>query len=166
MQGIKIPSANFSSANQAIGTLVGGKDAVYWNTFILAKGPGLQQISTQQLYAEVCAQELNNPFPESLNPISTMTTEAKALQMTIQVLTTRFDKFERGRGRGIGKDGHRGRGGKAAKNGSRGGRGRGHGKGRGGKGNDEGVRLENDKSKWCRWCVKFRHATENCWTAL
>ena len=56
-----------------VGTLVGGKDAVRWKTFILAMGPRLQQISTQQLYAEVRAQELNNPLQESSNATSTAT---------------------------------------------------------------------------------------------
>ena len=52
-----------------------------WETFINAKGPQLEHISTQQLYAEVRVNAARNKPPEKP---SDPTTEAKALTTELQ----------------------------------------------------------------------------------
>ena len=144
-----------------LGSLIGGDDpeSKKWETFVQATGPRIRQMTIQQLYAEVHANEFQKPEkPSTTNPI----VDAKALQTSIDSLASRISDAQ-GRGRsgrgGRGKRGHKG-----------GNRGRG---GRGGKGNknhpkgdgEGGSKPENDSSKWCVRHARFGHATENCWTA-
>ena len=62
-----------------------------WETFINAKGPQLEHMTTQQLYAEVRVNAARNKPEKPSDP----TTEAKALttelQQAIKALNTRLD---------------------------------------------------------------------------
>jgi len=64
-----------------------------WETFINAKGPQLETMSTQQLYAEVRVHagriKLVEPVP---NEVKALQTE---FQHSLQALITRFDNFQR-----------------------------------------------------------------------
>src|SRR5271154_1199550 len=62
-----------------------------WETFINAKGPQLETMSTQQLYAEV---RVNAGRIKAVEPVPN---EVKALQsqQSLQALSTRFDNFQR-----------------------------------------------------------------------
>ena len=63
-----------------------------WETFINAKGPRLETMSIQQLYAEV---RVNAGRIKSVEPVPN---EVKALQtefqQSLQALSTRFDNFQ------------------------------------------------------------------------
>ena len=80
-----------------------------WETFINAKGPQLETMSTQQLYAEVRVNA------GRIKPVEPVPNEVKALQTalqtefqhSLQALSTRFDNFQRnndGRNNGKGAD--------------------------------------------------------------
>src|SRR5271155_3869926 len=64
-----------------------------WETFINAKGPQLETMSTQQLYAEVRVNagriKLVEPVPNEVKAIHT------EFQQSLQALSTRFDNFQR-----------------------------------------------------------------------
>jgi hypothetical protein len=64
-----------------------------WETFINAKGPQLETMSTQQLYAEVRVNA------GRVKPVEPVPNEVKALktefQQSFQSLSTRFDNFQR-----------------------------------------------------------------------
>src|SRR5436305_12644447 len=123
-----------------------------WETFINAKGPQLEQMSTQQLYSEV---RVNAARVKPSEATTSSSNEAKALStvefhQAIQALNTRIDSYQRGRGRGNSWRGTT-RGGRG---GSRGGfnRGSGYRGGRGGR--DSGdrnkrPRLSYDLEKYC-----------------
>ena len=74
-----------------------------WETFINAKGPQLETMSTQQLYAEVRVNA------GRIKPVEPVPNEVKALktefQQSLQALSTRFDNFQRN------NDGRNGEGG-------------------------------------------------------
>jgi hypothetical protein len=113
-------------------------------------------MTIQQLYAEVRTNEIQKP--EKTSTATSSTVDAKALQTSIESLTSRISDVTRGCGCGGG--GGRGKWGRRGK------------KGRGGKGNksqgngdNENTKPENDSSKWCVHHAKFGHATENCWAA-
>ena len=63
-----------------------------WETFINAKGPQLETMSTQQLYAEVRVNA------GRIKPVEPVPNEVKALQtefqQSLQALSTRFDNFQ------------------------------------------------------------------------
>ena len=74
-----------------------------WETFINAKGSQLEQMSTQQLYAEVRVNAANAKLAESS---SSSSNEARALtttefQQAIQAFSTRIDIFQRGNGNNV-----------------------------------------------------------------
>src|SRR6202045_208633 len=78
-----------------------------WETFINAKGPQLETMSTQQLYAEVRVNA------GRVKPVEPVPNEVKALhtelQQSLQALATRFDNYQRnnddGRSNGEGERG-------------------------------------------------------------
>ena len=118
-----------------------------WKTFINAKSPQLEQMSTQQLYAEVRVNAANAKLAESS---SSSSNEARALtktefQQAIQALSTRIDIFQRENGNsGRGRGNWRGRG--DGREGTRGGYNNGNrGGGRGGKRS----KLSYDSNKYC-----------------
>src|SRR5436190_14964907 len=135
-----------------------------WEMFINAKGPQLEQISTQQLYAEVRVNAANAKPAESSIPSSN---EVRALtttefQQAIQTLNTRIDGFQRGNGNNGRGRGNRGRGG--GRGGSRGGY---NNNNRGGRGNGRGgkrTKLPYDPEKFCRRHDRRGHDTEDCLT--
>jgi hypothetical protein len=149
-----------------LNTLMTDKSTIdKWKTFINAKGPQLEQMSTQQLYAEV---RVNS---DQVKPAETSSTsnEVKALtttefQQAIQALNTRIDGFQRGngnngRGRGNGFRGGRGGG----RGGSRGGFNSG---GRGGRGGGRGGRSRRakplyDPEKYCNGTTNVDTAQKN-----
>jgi hypothetical protein len=71
-----------------------------WETFINAKGPQLETMSTQQLYAEVRVNA------GRIKPVEPVPNEVKALktefQQSFQSLSTRFDNFQRNNDNGEG----------------------------------------------------------------
>src|SRR5271154_2128993 len=77
-----------------------------WETFINAKGPQLETMSTQQLYAEVRVNA------GRIKPVEPVPNEVKALktefQQSLQSLSTRFDNFQRNNGGGNNSKGGRG----------------------------------------------------------
>src|SRR5271154_2337467 len=81
-----------------------------WETFINAKGPQLETMSTQQLYAEVRVNA------GRINPVEPIPNEVKALQtefqQSLQALSTRFDNFQRN------NDGRNGEGGRGSNKGN------------------------------------------------
>src|SRR5271170_1316997 len=77
-----------------------------WETFLNAKGPQLETMSTQQLYAEVRVNA------GRIKPVEPVPKEVKALQtefqQSLQALSTRFDNFQRN------NDGRNGEGGRGS----------------------------------------------------
>src|SRR5271168_5158400 len=77
-----------------------------WETFINAKGPQLETMSTQQLYTEVRVNA------GRIKPVEPVPNEVKALQtefqQSFQSLSTRFDNFQRNNGGGNNSKGGRG----------------------------------------------------------
>src|SRR5436305_6824472 len=141
-----------------------------WETFINAKGPQLEQMSTQQLYSEV---RVNAARVKPSEATTSSSNEAKALStvefhQAIQALNTRIDSYQRGRGRGNSWRGTT-RGGRG---GSRGGfnRGSGYRGGRGGRGGrgsgdrNKRPRLPYDPEKYCERHNNRGHSTEECLT--
>jgi len=71
-----------------------------WETFINAKGPQLETMSTQQLYAEVRVNA------SRIKPVEPVPNEVKALKtelQSLQSLSTRFDDFQRNNDNGEGR---------------------------------------------------------------
>jgi hypothetical protein len=75
-----------------------------WETFINAKGPQLETMSTQQLYAEVRVNAAK------IKPVEPLPDEVKALktefQQSLHALSTRFDNFQRNNDNGEGGRGN------------------------------------------------------------
>src|SRR5271154_5795966 len=106
-----------------------------WETFINAKGPQRETISTQQLYAEVRVNA------GRIKPVEPVPNEVKALktefQQSLQSLSTRFDNFQRNNdNRSNGKGGR----------GSNKGNSRNNGRNNGG-GNNSGRKGKNNKNR-------------------
>jgi hypothetical protein len=71
-----------------------------WETFINAKGPQLETMTTQQLYAEVRVNAARikpvEPFPDEVKALKT------EFQQSLYALSTRFDNFQRNNDNGEG----------------------------------------------------------------
>jgi len=133
-----------------------------WETFINAKGPNLELMSTQQLYAEV---RVNAARIKSASTNNDLSTEAKALstdlQQVLNAFNTRFDGFERNnkfRNQSRGnksKSGYRSQsqsqnGGKKPKNGQRNQR------------SSKRFKQPYDSDKYCEWHGSRGHNTNEC----
>jgi reverse transcriptase-like protein/integrase-like protein/Pol polyprotein/LTR polyprotein gag-polypeptide-like protein len=138
-----------------------------WETFINAKGPQLESMTTQQLYAEVRVNA------GRAKPVEAIPNEVKALrtefQQSFAALNTRIDSFQRnsngngghGRNRGRGRGGNRG--GTRGHDGNNGGsNGSFNGRGRGGRrGNNRRSKFPYDTNKSCE--IHGRgHSTDEC----
>src|SRR5271170_1104551 len=110
-----------------------------WETFINAKGPQLETMSTQQHYAEVRVNA------GRIKPVEPVPNEVKALktefQQSFQSLSTRFDNFQRNNGGGNNSKG--GRGGNKGNS-------RNNGRNNGG-GNNSGRKGKNNKNRRSRY---------------
>jgi len=126
-----------------------------WETFINAKGPQLETMSTQQLYAEVRVNagriKLVEPVP---NEVKALQTE---FQQSLQALTTRFDNFQRS------NDGRNGKGGRGNNKGNsrNNGRNNGNDNRRKGKNNKNRRRYPYDTNKSCELHGRG-HSTDEC----
>src|SRR5271170_6430790 len=131
-----------------------------WETFINAKGPQLETMSIQQLYAEVRVnagriKPVELPVP---NEVKALHTE---FQQSFQVLSTRFDNFQRNNdGRNNGK---RGRGNNNKGNSCNNDRNIGNNSSRKGKNNKNRRRYPYDTNKSCKLHGRG-HSTEECIT--
>ena len=109
-----------------------------WEMFINAKGPQLEQMSTQQLYAEVRVNAANAKPAEassfSSNEVRVLTTTE--FKQAIQALKTRIDSSQRNNGLTSG---------------------RGNGRGR-----STRSRLPNHPNKYCEKHGNRGHNTEEC----
>src|SRR5271156_2073590 len=129
-----------------------------WETFINAKGPQLETMSTQQLYAEVRVNA------GRIKPVEPVPNEVKALQteqlqQSLQALSTRFDSFQRNNdGRNNGKGGRGNNKGNFRNNGRNNGR---NNSGRKGKNNKNRRRSPYDTNKSCELHGRG-HSTEEC----
>jgi len=102
-----------------------------WETFINAKGPQLETMSTQQLYAEVKVNSGRIKLVElAPNEVKALQTE---FQQSLQALATRFDNFQRNN---HGRNGKGGRKGNTRNNGRN-----------NGNGNNSGRKGKNNKSR-------------------
>jgi hypothetical protein len=133
-----------------------------WETFINAKGPQLETMSTQQLYAEVRVNAGRiKPVEPVLNEVKALQTE---FQQSFQALATRFDNFQRNNdGRSNGKGGRGSN--KGGRNSCNNGRNNGNGNnfGRQGKNNKNRLRYLYDTNKSCELHGRG-HSTEECIT--
>jgi transposase InsO family protein len=109
-----------------------------WETFINAKGPQLETMSTQQLYAEVRVNA------GRIKPLEPVPNEVKALktefQQSFQSLSTRFDNFQRNN-----ENRSNGKGGRRSNRGNSRNRFRNNGRNNG-NGNNSGRKGKNNKS--------------------
>src|SRR5271154_5971767 len=131
-----------------------------WETFINAKGPQLETMSTQQLYAEVRVNA------GRIKPAESVPNEVKALktefQQSFQSLSTRFDNFQRNNeNRSNGKGGRGNNKGNSRNNGRN--NGGGNNSGRKGKNNKNRRRNPYDTNKSCELHGRG-HSTEECIT--
>src|SRR5271168_2605368 len=132
-----------------------------WETFINAKGPQLETMSTQQLYAEVRVNA------GRIKPVEPVPNEVKALktefQQSFQSLSTRFDNFQRNNeNRSNGKGGRGNNKGNSRNNGrNSGGNNAGH-KGKNNKNRRHG-RYPYDTNKSCELHGRG-HSTDECIT--
>src|SRR5579859_6095309 len=129
-----------------------------WETFINAKGPQLETMSTQQLYAEV---RVNAGRIKPVEPASNLN-EVKALHtefhQSLQALATRFDNFQRN------NDGcSNGKGGRGSNKGisHNNGRNNHYDNRRKGKNNKNRQRYPYDTNKFCDLHGRG-HSTEDC----
>ena len=138
--------------------MVDKTSAEKWETFINAKGPQLETMSTQQLYAEVRVNAGRAKLAETLpNEVKALQTE---FQQSIRALNTRMDNFHRGNAnREEGKGGKEGRN---SKGDSRSGRNASNKRGRGGqRNNNRKTRYPYDTNKSCE--IHGRgHSTDQC----
>ena len=121
-----------------------------WETFLNAKGPQLETMLTQQLYAEV------RVTAGGVKPVEPVPNEVKALKtelQSLQSLSTRFDDFQRNNDNG---EGRRGRG-----NSRNNDRNNGNNSGRQGKNNKGRRRYPYDTNKSCELHGRG-HSTEEC----
>ena len=128
-----------------------------WETFINAKGPQLETMSTQQLYAEVRVNA------GRIKPVEPVPNEVKALQtelqQSLQAFVTRFDNFQRSNdGRSNGKGGRKGN----FRNNGRNNR-HGNDNRRKGKNNKSRQRYPYDTNKSCELHGRG-HSTDECIT--
>ena len=134
-----------------------------WETFINAKGPQLETMSTQQLYAEVRVNA------GRIKPVEPVPNEVKALQtevqQSLQALATRFDTFQRNNDRrNNGKGGRGSNKGNSRNNGLNNGRNNGgNNSGRKGKNNRSPRRYPYDTNKSCELHGRG-HSTDECIT--
>ena len=131
-----------------------------WETFINTKGPQLETMSTQQLYAEVRVNA------GRIKPVEPVPNEAKALQtevqQSLQALATRFDKFQRNNDRR-----NNGKGGRGSNKGNFRNNGRNNGNnnnsGQKGKNNRSSRQYPYDTNKSCELHGRG-HSTDECIT--
>ena len=130
-----------------------------WETFINAKGPQLEQMTTQQLYAEVRVNAAR------IKPVdkTAEAPEAKALttdfQQVLQALNTRFFSSQDGnKSKGKGQNQDYGKQGRNRKNQ--------HWQGRGqGQQNGKRRRSPYNPDKYCKHHKRHGHSTEECHAA-
>ena len=128
-----------------------------WETFINAKGPQLEQMSTQQLYAEVRVNAAR--LKSADKPADTSSSEAKALttelQQAIQALSTRFDgrsnNWNKSKAKGQNQGQNQGQHGKNGGN---------HGRNQ--KRGNKRPKFPYEPDKYCKHHKMRGHSTEDC----
>jgi len=129
-----------------------------WETFINVKGPQLETMSTQQLYAEVRVNA------GRIKPVEPVPNEVKALktefQQSFQSLSTRFDNFQQNNDSRSNGEGRRGSNRGNSRNDGRN-NGDGNNSSRKGKNNKSRCRYPYDINKSCELHGRG-HSTEDC----